>query len=136
MFTGDARYEPATVNLAIKVGVKVSAALSGYYQSIRISVTQYRVYHHTATLKDAVAITPDKSRADRQASDPEVRRQRLARLHHDRLRDGQQVGQGHRVQQAQPDRPFPGAGRFPHTRAKDTTNVSTDGGWLYYEVTK
>ncbi len=61
VFTGDARYEPATVNLAIKVGVKVSAALSGYYQSIRISVTQYRVYHHTATLKDAVAITPDKA---------------------------------------------------------------------------
>ena len=49
--------------------------------------------------------------------------------------DGGQVGQGHRVQQARPDRRFRVRAEF-RASAKDTANVSTNGGWLYYEVTR
>ncbi len=87
VFTGDARYEPATVNLAIKVGVKVSAALERLLQeqpdqrhpSTASTITRRR----SRTL---VAVTPDKAGECVKLQIQQVRRQRLARLHHDRLR--------------------------------------------------
>jgi hypothetical protein len=60
VFTGDARYEPTTVTLDIKVGAKVATALNGYYKSAKVIGVEYRVYHQTATLKGAVTVTPDK----------------------------------------------------------------------------
>jgi hypothetical protein len=60
VFSGDARYAAKTVTVRIGVLVKIAAAAAGYYRSTRISGTTYRVYHHTATLKDAVTVTPNK----------------------------------------------------------------------------
>jgi hypothetical protein len=135
VFTGDARYEPATVNLAVKVGVKVSAALSGYYQSIWISVTQYRVYHHTATLKDAVAITPDKA--------GECVKLQIQKYAANAWRAYTMTGCGtvSKSGKVTVSSKLGPTGRFRvqadfRASAKDTTNVSTNGGWLYYEVTK
>jgi len=135
VFTGDARYEPATVNLAIKVGVKVSAALSGYYQSIWISVTQYRVYHHTATLKDAVAITPDKA--------GECVKLQIQNYADNAWRAYTMTGCGtvSKSGKVTVSSKLGPTGRFRvqadfRASAKDTANVSTNGGWLYYEVTK
>ena len=60
VFAGDAQYEPTTVNLEIKVGAKVSSALSGYYKLAEAGGPQYHVYHHTATLKDRSTVAPTR----------------------------------------------------------------------------
>jgi hypothetical protein len=135
VFTGDARYEPTTVTLDIKVGVKVSAALSGYYQSATISGAEYRVYHHTATLKDAVAITPDKS--------GECVKLQIQKYTDNAWRAYTTTGCGtvSKSSKVTVTSKLSPTGRFRvqadfRASAKDTTNVSTNGGWLYYEVTK
>jgi hypothetical protein len=59
-FGGDANYTPATVTHNVYVGAGVSMSISGYYRSEHIGSTLYRVFHHTATLKAPVTVSPDK----------------------------------------------------------------------------
>jgi len=132
VFTGDARYAPTTVTLAIKVDVKVASALRGYYKSTKISGTEYRVYHHTATLKDAVTVTPDK-------------RGECVRLQVQEYSRGSwradvttSCGTLNKSSQVTMARKLSSTGRFRVRAgiAGDAANVSTAGPWLYYEVTK
>jgi hypothetical protein len=59
-FTGDARYAPRTVTRTVSVRVAVSQVLSGYYASETYKGALYRIYHHTATLRDAITVAPNK----------------------------------------------------------------------------
>jgi hypothetical protein len=115
-------------HVTIKVGVKITAAQSGYYKSTKVSGTEYRVYHHTATLKDAVTVAPDHGgecvklqvqdyshgtwRADKTTTSHGALRLKLGATGRFRVRAD-----------------------FVRS-AKDIANVNTDGSWLYYEVTK
>jgi hypothetical protein len=38
----------------------VTASISGYARTIKVAGVTYRVYHHTARLKAALAVTPNK----------------------------------------------------------------------------
>lgn len=59
-FSGDARYAARTVTHDVYVGAGVSMSISGYYTSEYIGTTLYRVFHHTATLKAPVTVSPNK----------------------------------------------------------------------------
>jgi hypothetical protein len=59
-FSGDARYAARTVTRDVYVGAGVSMSISGYYTSEYIGTTLYRVFHHTATLKAPVTVSPNK----------------------------------------------------------------------------
>jgi hypothetical protein len=57
----DAQYAAAvSATPAVLVQGTVTQALAGYYASETYQGTAYRVYHHTATLKDTVTVTPNK----------------------------------------------------------------------------
>ena len=60
VFRGDARYAPKTVIRDVYVRAAVSASIGGYYTSTHIGGTLYRVFHHTAALRLAVAVAPNK----------------------------------------------------------------------------
>jgi hypothetical protein len=134
VFGGDSHYAPATVTVHIKVGAKVSAALSGYYKVAKVSGLEYHIYHHTATLKDLVTIAPDKPgecvRLQVQQASGSVWRA-------DATTSCAALNKWSQTMMARELGP---AGWFRvradfTPAAKDTANVSTDGGWLYYEVT-
>jgi hypothetical protein len=135
VFSGDSHYAPATVTVHIKVGAKVSAALSGYYKIAKVGGLEYHVYHHTATLKDLVTIAPDKPgecvRLQVQQASGSVWRadatSSCAALN--------KWSQTMITRKLGPTGWFRVRADFTPS-AKDTANVSTDGGWLYYEVTK
>jgi hypothetical protein len=135
VFAGDAQYSPTTVTRAIRVDVTVAAALRGYYRSAKIGGTEYRVYHHTGTVKDAVTVTPDKRgecvrllvqkysrgswRSDLTTSCGALSKSSQVTLAHKLSSTGR----------------FRVRADFIHG-AKDIANASTAGSWLYYEVTK
>lgn len=64
VFTGkvwwSTKSDTEALRVTVGVGVKLGAALSGYYKTATISQIPYRVYHRGATVKDAVTVTPDK----------------------------------------------------------------------------
>jgi hypothetical protein len=135
VFTGDARYQPTTVTLDIKVGAKVAAALSGYYKSAEVSGLEYRLYHHTATLRDAVTITPAKH--------DECAQLQVQEYSEGAWRTGTttRCGTLNKASKVTIPLKLTEIGRFRvranFVRAKtDAANVSTTGSWLYYEVTK
>jgi hypothetical protein len=135
VFSGDSHYSPATVTLTVKVGVKIASSLSGYYKTAVLSGLDYRVYHHTATLKNLVTVTPTKP-------------DECARLQVEQGRNGvwgaatttdcatlNKWSQTMMARKLGPTGFFRVRADFTPS-AKDITNVSTDGGWVYYEVTK
>ena len=135
VYAGNALYEPRTVTLSIKVGVKVAAALTGYYKSAEVSGIDYRVYHHTATLKDAVTVTPGKR--------GECAQLQVQEYSKGAWRPGitTKCGTLNKSSKVIIAVKPTALGRFRiranFVRAKtDTANVSTAGSWLYYEVTK
>ena len=135
VFSGDSHYAPATATLEVKVGAKVSAALSGYYKMAKVSGLEYHVYHHTATLKDLVTIAPDKPgecvRLQVQQASGSVWRA-------DATTSCAALNKWSQTMMARKLGPtgwFRVRADFTPS-AKDTANVSTDGGWVYYEVTK
>jgi hypothetical protein len=135
VYAGNALYEPRTVTLSIKVGVKVAAALSGYYKSAKLSGIDYRVYHHTATLKDAVTVTPAKRGECVQLQVQEYSKGAW------RAATTTKCGSLNKSSKATIALKPTATGRFRvranFVRAKtDITNVNTSGSWLYYEVTK
>jgi hypothetical protein len=133
VYTGDALYEPKTVTLAIKVGAKIADSLSGYYKTTTVAGLQYRLYHRNATLKDLVTVTPKKTgecvRFEVQKSVGNV-------WHADTLSGCATLNKWSQTMLTS-KLGSTGWYRFRPdftASAKDTTNVSTDGGWLYYVV--
>jgi YVTN family beta-propeller protein len=61
VFSGDAKYAAKTVTHTVTVSAKVSPTISGYYASKKIGSQTYRLYHDTAHLNVAVTVAPDKS---------------------------------------------------------------------------
>jgi hypothetical protein len=60
-FAADGQYASATASTStVSVRVNLAQALAGYYASETYQGSTYRVYHHTATLKDTVTVTPNK----------------------------------------------------------------------------
>jgi hypothetical protein len=133
VFTGDARYQPTTVTLTIKVGAKVATALSGYYKTAEVSGLQYHLYHRNATLKDWVTVTPSKQ--------GECARLEIQQAVKSVWRADATTGcvALNKWSQAAIPRTLSATGWYRvradfTASAKDTTNVSADGGWLYYVV--
>jgi hypothetical protein len=57
----DGLYASAAASTStVSVRVNVAQALAGYYASETYQGNAYRVYHHTATLKDTVTVAPNK----------------------------------------------------------------------------
>ena len=135
VFAGDARYEPTTVSLAIKVGVKIASWPSGYYKTSVVSGLDYHVYHHTGTLKSLITVTPAKP--------GECVRFQVQQGSHSVWDAGTTTGcvALNKWSQTMLTRKLGPTGWFRvradfTPSAKDAANVSTDGGWVYYVVTK
>ncbi|MFF2381292.1 hypothetical protein [Streptomyces sp. NPDC058108] len=134
-YTGDYRYAPATATRAVSDQVKVAQALSGSYTTTTYSGTTYRVYHHTVRPTVTTTVSPDKSG---QCVHFQVQQYYSGAWHTlstsgcftlgskstvtARLSLTQAVGQKFRVRS-----------EYVHS-SKDTTNVSTWGGWQYLTV--
>jgi hypothetical protein len=135
VFAGDARYKPTTVSLTVGVKVDVSAALRGYYRTTTASGTSYRVYHRTATLKDAVTVTPAK-----RGECVELQSQEYSKGAWHPVTTTK-CGTLNKSSQATVALKLTALGRFRvwayfvHAKT-DTANLSTTGSWQYYEVTK
>ncbi|MFJ5018624.1 hypothetical protein [Streptomyces griseoluteus] len=134
-YAGDHRYAPATATHAVSGRVKVAQALSGYYTSTTYSGTTYRVYHRTTRPTVTTTVSPDKSG---QCVKFQAQRYYSGAWHtlntsacftlgsksavSSRLSLSNAVSQRFRV-------------RSEYVRSsKDTTNVSTWGGWQYLTV--
>jgi hypothetical protein len=133
VFTGDARYLPTTVNLEVKVGVKIADSLSGYYKATTVAGLQYHLYHRDATLKDLVTVTPGKTG---ECVRFEVQKSTNGVWHPDALSGCAALN---KFSQTMLTGKLGSTGWYRFrpdftASAKDTTNVSADGGWLYYVV--
>jgi hypothetical protein len=135
VFPGDARYAPRTVTLAVGVQAKVTAALGGYFTSTRIAGTVYRVYHHTATLKDSVTVTPNKRG---QCVELQVQKYSADAWHTSATTDCAALNSASKATlsvKLSANARYRVRAYYVHS-SKDTTNVSTYGAWLYYQVVK
>jgi hypothetical protein len=135
VFAGDARYKPATVSLTVGVKVDVSAALRGYYRTTTVSGASYRVYRRTATLSDAVTVTPAK-----RGECVELQSQEYSKGAWHPVTTTK-CGTLNKSSQVTDALKLAALGRFRvwayfvHAKT-DTANLSTTGSWQYYEVTK
>jgi 5-hydroxyisourate hydrolase-like protein (transthyretin family) len=59
-FTGDAQYNSRSVSKRIGVNVRIAATYTGSTATATYDGATYRVYHHTGTLVDKIAVTPNK----------------------------------------------------------------------------
>lgn len=139
VFTGtvwwSTKTDTQTLRVTVEVGVKLSAALSGYYKKTTISGTSYHVYHHGAKLKDAVAVTPNKH-----GECVRLLVQDYAKgTWHPYAKTSCTSLSG--TSKATLVLKLAALGRFRVSpvfvpAVKDSANVSTGGPWQYYEVTK
>jgi hypothetical protein len=139
VFTGkvwwSTKTDTETLRVTVGVGVKLSAALSGYYKKTTISGTSYLVYYHRAKLKDAVAVTPNKH-----GECVQLRVQDYAKgAWHPYAKTGctalSSSSKATLVLKLAALGRFRVSPVFVHA-AKDSANVNTDGPWQYYDVTK
>ncbi|WP_330289626.1 hypothetical protein [Streptomyces sp. NBC_00576] len=134
-FGGDYRYAPVSATRTVHDQVGIATRLGGYYGTTTYSGTTYRVYHHTAKPQVSATVTPNKSG---QCSVFQAQEYYSGAWHTlttspcfsleansmavTSLSLTNAVNQKFRV-------------RAEYVRsAKDTTNVSTWGGWLYLTV--
>jgi hypothetical protein len=132
-YGGDPRYDAATVNLAIKVGVKLADSLSGYYKTTTVAGLNYHLYHRNATLKDLVTVTPSKPG---ECVRFEVQKSVNGVWHPNTISGCAALNKWSQTMRTS-KLSSTGWYRFRPdftASAKDTTNVSTDGGWLYYVI--
>lgn len=135
VFTGDSHYAPATVTLAIKVGAKVSSSISGYYKISTVSGLEYHAYHRTATLKDLITVVPNKTGECARLEIQQGSNSVWGRSAFTNCMGLNKYSQTLMSRKLGPTGWFRVRADFTAS-AKDTTNVSTDGGWVYYVVTK
>jgi hypothetical protein len=134
-FAGDTVDTAASATQTVSVEARVAASLSGFYTSTRLGGVVYRVYHHTATLKDSVTVTPDKSG---QCVELQVQR------YYDRAWHAVSTSKCSRLNSKSQDTfslKLGTAGQYRvlvyYVRsASDPTNVSTRSSWLGYEVVR
>jgi hypothetical protein len=134
-FGGDYRYAPVSATRTVHDQVAVATRLGGYYGTTTYSGTTYRVYHHTAKPAVSATVTPNKSG---QCAVFQAQEYYSGAWHTlttspcftldtnsataTSLSLTNALNQRFRV-------------RVEYVRsAKDTTNVSTWGGWLYLTV--
>lgn len=128
-FSGDGQYRPATVTILVGARVKVNSVLGGYYASTHLGGVLYRVYHHTAPLKDSVTVTPNKHG---ECVELQVQRYDSHAWHQAGVSKCSSLNSTSRA--TVPRR----LGTTGHYRvrvnyvrsAKDTANVNTSSGWL------
>ncbi|WP_405973072.1 hypothetical protein OG496_29715 [Streptomyces sp. NBC_00988] len=134
-FAGDYRYAPATATRAVHDQVGIAEKLGGYYTSTKYGTVTYRVYHHTVKPQVTGTVTPDKSgqclrfqaqeyynRAWHTLTTSSCFSLATGSVGATSLSLTNAVNQKFRV-------------RTEYVAsAKDTTNVSTWGGWLYLTV--
>lgn len=139
VFTGmvwwSTKTDTQTLRVTVGVGVKLSAALSGYYKRTTIGRTSYHVYHHGAELKDAVAVTPNKHGECVQLLVQEYAKgtwHPYAKTRCTLLSSSSKATLALKLAVLGRFRVSP---VFVHA-AKDSANVSTDGPWQYYDVTR
>jgi hypothetical protein len=138
VFTGDAHYAARTITHAVSVWAKVTLTLSDSYGSKKVSGTTYRLYHHTARLDTAVAVAPDKSG---QCMELQVQEYYRGAWYANvttgcgTLNSSSKVSGYLTLNSA--DLNYPYRIRADYIRSsKDTSNLSTDSGWLYFMVEK
>jgi len=134
-YAGDHRYAPATATRTVSDQVKVAQALSGYYTTTTYSGTTYRVYHHTAQPTATTTVSPDKSG---QCVHFQVQQYYSGAWHTlstsgcftlgSKSTVAARLSLSHAVNQK-----FRVRSEYVHS-SKDTTNVSTWGGWQYLTV--
>ncbi len=134
-FAGDYRYAPATATRAVHDRVGIAEKLGGYYTSTTYGSVTYRVYHHTAKPQVSGTVTPDKSGQCMRFQAQEYYDKAWHTLTTSScfsMAPGSvgvtQLSLTNAVNQKFRVRTEYVAG------AKDTTNVSTWGGWLYLTV--
>ncbi|WP_043667017.1 YncE family protein [Streptomyces xylophagus] len=134
-FAGDYRYAPATATHAVHGQVNIAERLGSYYTSTKYGTVTYRVYHHTVKPQVVGTVTPDKSGQCMRFQAQEYYSKAWHTLTTSScfsmtadsvgvtlLSLTHAVGQKFRV-------------RTEYVAGtKDTTNVSTWGGWLYLTV--
>ena len=135
VFTGDPLYAPATVTLKIKVGAKITSSVSGYYKISTVAGLQYHVYHHTATLRNLVTVVPSKAGECARLEIQQGSNSVWGRSTFTNCMDLNKYSQTILTRKLGPTGWFRVRADFDAS-AKDTTNVSTDGSWVYYVVTK
>jgi len=138
VFAGSADNAPATASRTVTPAARVTDAITGYYTTVTISGISYRVFHASGTLTLHSTVTPNKHG---ECLEPETEQydagsgwdadttygcDYLDSQSHDAapFTLGQAAGDQYRV-------------RSDYMRsAKDTTNLSSSGPWLYFEVVK
>jgi YVTN family beta-propeller protein len=60
VFSGDARYAPASVGATAGVRASVGTSISGYYATVKLNGTLYRLYHKGHDVYLGTSVTPNK----------------------------------------------------------------------------
>lgn len=132
-FSGDTHNTPRTVSRGVGVNVQVYMSDSGYFKTVKISGTTYQVYHHTADIKTYSRVVPDKAG---ECIYLEVQQYNSQSGWFANAKFG-----CFRLNKSSVFSTFVGltnaAGaqyRIRTDYSGDSDNVSTDGGWVYFEV--
>jgi YVTN family beta-propeller protein len=138
VFTGDAKYAAKTITHAVTVSAKVTPTISGYYQSKKTGSETYRYYHRTAHLNVAVTVAPDKSG---QCVELQVQEYYQGAWRANvttgcaALNSSSKVSGYLTLNDADLNYYYRIRANYIHS-ASDTSNLSTDSGWLYFMVEK
>ncbi|MGH3167505.1 MAG: hypothetical protein ACRDN0_16655 [Trebonia sp.] len=137
-FGGDVHNAPKTVTKTVGAEVKIATSYSGYYTTKTIDGTTYRVYHSTGHLVASVTVTPNKHG---QCIDLAVQQYESSAGWFTNATFGcYDLNSSSKLSTYLTLTKAAGAQyrlRADYVRSsKDTTNVNTDSGWFYFEVTK
>lgn len=134
-FAGDYRYAPATATRAVHDQVGIAEKLGGSYTSTKYGTVTYRVYHHTVKPQVTGTVTPDKSGQCLRFQAQEYYNKAWHTLTTSScfsLATGSVGSTGLSLTNAV-NQKFRVRTEYV-AGAKDATNVSTWGGWLYLTV--
>jgi YVTN family beta-propeller protein len=134
-FAGDYRYAPATATRAVHDQVGIAEKLAGYYTSTKYGTVTYRVYHHTVKPQVTSTVSPDKSGQCLHFQAQEYYNKAWHTLTTSScfsLATGSAATTGLSLTNAVNQR-FRVRSEYV-AGAKDASNVSTWGGWLYLTV--
>jgi YVTN family beta-propeller protein len=134
-FTGDAWYLAKSVTSTDAVHASVAAKITGYYGSKKVGSTTRRLYHHTAHLKVAATVAPNKAGECVKVEVQEFRKgawraSSLSGCHALSKSSAYAVS----LALTHDARNYPYRVRVDYVRGKDTSNLSTDSSWLYFLV--
>ncbi|MDV9174116.1 hypothetical protein R6V09_28915 [Streptomyces sp. W16] len=134
-FAGDYRYAPATATRAVHDRVNIAEKLGSYYTSTKYGTVTYRVYHHTVKPQVAGTVSPDKSGQCMRFQAQEYYNKAWHTLTTSSCfsMTPDSVGVTHLSLTNAVGQKFRVRTEYVAS-AKDATNVSTWGGWLYLTV--